>query len=148
MHSWQCSSLGCIDIANDGVGMRAGQQAGMQHSAQFNVVNKGGFARGKFDSIYFTLSFANDAQLGGNTGIDERCSATTRCIIVGMTFTSPSTGRGTFLGAAGAMLGILQWRAPRVPGSEVLIRVRTADRFHRFSAHDSSSPQDSLHRFD
>src|SRR5260221_345509 len=97
--------------------MRAGQQSGMQHTAQFNVVNKGGLAGGDFKAIYFTLSFADYAQLGENTGLD-RCWGPPPSRI----FASPSTAGFTPLIRAGpAMLGMLQGRAPRVPWPEVLM---------------------------
>src|SRR5258706_5111761 len=97
--------------------MRAGQQSGMQHTAQFNVVNKSGFAGGEFNGIYFTLSFADYAQFGGNTGLDKCCGTTTSRI-----FASPSTaGVIPLIRAGPAMLGMLQGRAPRVPWPEDLM---------------------------
>ena len=71
--------LASVDIANDGMRMRAGQQAAVQHIPQFNIINKGGLAGDQLDSIHFTLRFAHNAEISGGADINERgCTSSTK----------------------------------------------------------------------
>ena len=64
MDARQRARLGYINIANNGVRVRAGQQTPVQHIAQFNIVHIGRFARYQFHSIDLALGLAHNAQFG------------------------------------------------------------------------------------
>src|SRR2546421_9594728 len=70
--------LASVDIANDGMRMGAGQQAGMQHIPQFNIINKGGLAGNQLDSIHFALRFAHNAEISGGAVVNySGCTSST-----------------------------------------------------------------------
>ncbi len=151
MHAGQCSRLRNIDVAYNRMRMWTREQSRMQHAAQFNVIDKGGLACNQFDCIHFTFSFADNVQFSGNTRINERCRPAFRGIFLacGMVFAFTEAGETTvIIVSACTILSMFQWRTARIPGAEVLIRARAADRRHCFAAHDGRCPQHSLHRFD
>src|SRR5579859_1131405 len=84
MDAGEGARFACIDSANDGMSMGAGQQPRMQHITQLDIINEGGFAGDQLDGIHFALWLAYNTEVGRGAGAYERgCTSTSRCILTG-----------------------------------------------------------------
>ena len=99
--------------------MRAGQQAGVQHIAQVDVIHEGWFSCDQLDGVDFALRFTDNAQVGGGAGADEGGgTALSRRVLTGCGGAGRLV-RGSRVGIVRAVFGMFQRRAAGVPRFKV-----------------------------